>query len=159
MENSITPTPFFELTGVSQNIKVNYAYHLGIPKDTIMQRLGITSKLYNDTIWLYHNKDYKTKVEEIIKQQQELKQRVSSNSNTPIPFNELTNCSLTFKINYAHHFGVSKEEIMQKLNVTAKYVYDKIWFYYNIGASYKSPYKEKILNYLQQQQFAISPTI
>ncbi len=40
-----------------------------------------------------------------------LKEKVFSESSEPVPFTELENKALVFKINYAHHFGISKEDL------------------------------------------------
>lgn len=79
---------------------------------------------------------------------QALKTKVYSDITEPIPFDELENKSLSFKINYAHYFGVSKEEICERLNTTRQYVRDVLWYYSNKSYRQKKTYKEKIEEYL-----------
>jgi hypothetical protein len=80
-----------------------------------------------------------------------IKDKVATYSTGPIPFDELENQFLIFKINYAHHFGVPKEEIMRRLNVSAKVVSDSLWYYNNKGFRHKVTYKEKITDFLNKQ--------
>lgn len=54
--------------------------------------------------------------------------------------------SMAFRINYAHHFGASKEELMEKLGITRKKWVDVTWLYANAG------YKQKIMDYLEKQK-------
>jgi hypothetical protein len=144
MESS-NHTPFFELTGVSLNIKINYAHYFGVPKETIVEKLGIEKKLCNDVLWLYENKGYKEKIEKFLQKQQDRKNRAKTTDGKPVPFDQLEDCSLTFKVNYAFHFQVPKEEIIEKLKITLKRYIDVTWLYKNKN------YEQRILKYLSQQ--------
>jgi len=54
--------PFDKLGDTPMAFKINYAFHFGVPKAEVIQKLGITNKKYIDVTWLYHNKDYKQRI-------------------------------------------------------------------------------------------------
>jgi hypothetical protein len=64
----------------------------------------------------------------------------------PIPYDQLRDVSLTFRINYAHHFGASKEEIIQRLKIKPKQYVDMQWHYENTN------YKKKVVDYLEARK-------
>lgn len=144
---TITPFPCDELRGQSLNLKVNYAHHLGFQKSEIIEKLNITNKQFIDITWLYA-KGYKEKVIAFIEAQRIKKERGPLDPDKLIPFNELEDCSLTFKINYAYHLGVPRKEIMEKLNVTNKRCIDVIWKYEN------EDYRQRIINFLNSRKAA-----
>lgn len=73
-----------------------------------------------------------------------IKEKLAAVEIKQIPFDQLNDKSLTFKINYAFHFKVPKEEVIEKLNISPKRYVDVTWLYEN------NNYKQKIVDYLQQ---------
>lgn len=148
--SSVLAVPFQELEGQSMTMKINYAYHCGVPKDEIMSLLGITNKKYFDIVWLYKNKGYKEKVVAFIASQERKAEKIKNGvvDIHPAPFDQLEDCSLRFKINYAYHFKVPKEEVLEKLGITNKTYIDKTWLYDNEN------YKQRILDFLGQKKAA-----
>ncbi len=80
-----------------------------------------------------------------------IREKVISRISEPVPFDELENQPLIFKINYAHHMGVPREEIIRRLSVDSKKVNDCLWFYNNKSVRHTITYKEKIIQFLKDQ--------
>lgn len=51
-----------QLTDKSLTFKVNLAFHMNVPKEQVIEKLGISRKRYVDITWLYENKNYKQKI-------------------------------------------------------------------------------------------------
>lgn len=81
-----------------------------------------------------------------------IKEKVVRLSPETVPFDELENQFLIFKVNYGHHMGVSKEEIARRLNVSMKKVNDCLWFYDNKSPRHKETYKEKVTKFINSQK-------
>ncbi len=58
--------PFTNLGDASMAFKINYAFHYGIPKAEVIEKLGITNKKYIDVTWLYHNNNYKQRIVDFV---------------------------------------------------------------------------------------------
>lgn len=144
-----TEIPMEELKGQSLTMKINYGFHLGVPKEKIIEQLGITNKRFIDVTWMYAN-GYKEKVVAFMEAQYLKKERKKNFvfSNEPVPYYELEDTSLTFKINYAHHLGIPKEEVIKKLGITNKRYIDVTWKYDNEN------YKQRIINFLESRKAA-----
>lgn len=140
--------PYWDLVGQSLTLKVNYSFHFGVKEDEVVERLGITHKIYIDLIWLYENKGYKEKVMEFLHKEEQKRVNLERYGNKPVPFDELVDCSLTFKVNYAIYHGVGKEEIMSKLGIGNKTYIDLAWKYDGDG------YKRRIEEYLRVNMVA-----
>lgn len=137
---------FNELEGQSLTFKINYAFHLGIVKETILEKLGITNKRYIDVTWLYTNKGYKDKVIKFLENQKLKRERKKNVTEGPTPYYELEDCSITFKVNYAYYFGVPKQDVISKLGITNKRYIDVTWKYDNEN------YKQRIINFLESNK-------
>ena len=61
---------------------------------------------------------------------------------------------LVFKINFLHHKGFNRAQIMEMLGVKSKQVVDNVWLYYNKSYRHASTYKEKIEQFLESQKAA-----
>jgi predicted secreted protein len=73
-----------------------------------------------------------------------IKEKLASVEKSIPEFDQLTDKSLTFKINYAVHHKVPKEVVIEKLNITPKRYVDVSWLYEN------NNYKQKVIDYLEE---------
>ena len=144
------PDYYWELQEASLTMVVNYSYHFGAKKKDVMERLGIIGKVYNDLVWLYDNKGYKAKVLEFVELEKLkfLRKRDGVKTGERLEFYDLIGCSLTFKVNYAIHFGVVKEVVMEKLEISNKRFIDLAWKYNGAG------YKRVIEEWLERKMVA-----
>jgi hypothetical protein len=63
-----------------------------------------------------------------------------------IPFDQLRDVSMTFRVCYAKHFEIPEEDVIKKLGIQRKSYVDKVWHYDGTG------YKQKIIDYINARK-------